>query len=1254
VLSIYHAPRLEDLAAQLCASLQQQRRANPLKILQPIEVVIGHLGMARWLEQYFAQRLGVFANVKFVLLGEWLERAGALLATTGNAENASPFVCLGKQANGKFPLENRYTTEAMTWALNELLSTQRYAAPNAQNPREQFALAARLARLFGEYLIYRREWSNDLGAYDDATSNAMPYAPSSVARAPEGSAKAHTPYSRDWQAALFRALVHKLGPQHRARRMSEYLQHLAQPAPQNQLDAAEFRQSARLQHCFFGLNHLPSDVVTLLHGLAQRADIDVYFANPCVEYWGDLVRERFMRQRQLSAELFGAAAQSDEGDFAHFDVGHPLLSSLGAHGQAYFAELAYLSDNFVDVSCADSAHSAENAMHAPNSVRAPELSLALARRSNQHSLLAAFQYGIAHLQPDYAPKSLRDDNSIEVISCESALDELEQVKRRIVQALNSAPSLQLEDIAIIAPDIARYAPLLAGVFATRSSAVNRDTFGNAKSPGDAPELRFSVLDFDDARARAGTQSGTQSGTDIDVRVTLVRHILQAQSGEWPRAELLDVLHLDPVAAHFGLDAHDLARATLLAERARIVAGLSPELALRTELRQGAVHTWTAGLDRALFGYLHGDDESEAASPQATAPLRAGVDARGSAEFEGDGDGDGKGNGERESDRTTDALTSPPSDTLWPVPQCGPNDAAVLSALCAITRTLSAAAHAAQRPRSVADWTRWLEQPLLALTGSAEPITALSDVAASAALAGCTSEVAFEAFRAALLAQLAQSTRAIAPSPGAICVCSLVPMRALPFKFVAIVGLNDAEFPKTEAPDALNLMQLSGARRAGDRSRTAEDRYLFLEALMAAREHLVLSYQRRPSARANTRRECQPAAILQEIISHLERQFAGVSRQPVTHGTHEPQGVQGVTAQLAHDSPMPTPGSTAHAHQQDRAPVMASNLALGQLLSFWRRPLDVYTQQRCQIAIPRTTDVEFTEPLDFTHPAIERLETRLLQHALHLGRLPARPPHWLGASGLLASGALGARSFEAMLESIRPSWFAIKKAYPSLCFASGTQRIDFELALAPSDAQLHSHARVGGSVSGIDLASASLLVVSSKAHHGAQKLRAMIELMALRLSAPERPWRALLLGPAPCELRLSSDTQSTRSYLAMLASVRARWLIGDRLAHSHATAPDSKRAPWFWPKLSALCAGKTHAQAALIASSANTFELTNSAFPLWHREGFFAPDSTEFSEFLALANAVFAPLQTETSSLDIAQFGHLEDVVEDVFEEGADE
>src|SRR5207302_1474313 len=97
----------------------------------------------------------------------------------------------------------------------------------------------------------------------------------------------------------------------------------------------------------------------------------------------------------------------------------------------------------------------------------------------------------------------------------------------------------------------------------------------------------------------------------------------------------------------------------------------------------------------------------------------------------------------------------------------------------------------------------------------------------------------------VLAQLERALDQGLPARGllarGITFCQLVPMRSIPFKVVCLLGMNDEAFPGRDAALGFDRMREPGARRAGDRSRRDDDRYMLLEALLGARERLIITY-----------------------------------------------------------------------------------------------------------------------------------------------------------------------------------------------------------------------------------------------------------------------------------------------------------------------------------------------------------------------------------------------------------------------------
>lgn len=103
--------------------------------------------------------------------------------------------------------------------------------------------------------------------------------------------------------------------------------------------------------------------------------------------------------------------------------------------------------------------------------------------------------------------------------------------------------------------------------------------------------------------------------------------------------------------------------------------------------------------------------------------------------------------------------------------------------------------------------------------------------------------------------------------GSITFCAMLPMRSIPMRVIWLAGMNDGQFPRSERPPGFSLM--NGPRRRGDRSLRDEDRYLFLEALMAAEDRFCISYTGQ-SDRDNS--SLPPSVLVAELSDYISKGF----------------------------------------------------------------------------------------------------------------------------------------------------------------------------------------------------------------------------------------------------------------------------------------------------------------------------------------------------------------------------------------------
>jgi exodeoxyribonuclease V gamma subunit len=111
--------------------------------------------------------------------------------------------------------------------------------------------------------------------------------------------------------------------------------------------------------------------------------------------------------------------------------------------------------------------------------------------------------------------------------------------------------------------------------------------------------------------------------------------------------------------------------------------------------------------------------------------------------------------------------------------------------------------------------------------------------------------------------------------GGVTFCAMLPMRTIPFKIVCLIGMNHDAFPREHHPPDFDLV--ARHPRRGDRSRRNDDKYLFLEALLAARRTLYISYVGQ-GIQDNSRRP--PSVLVSELLETLDTVY-GVRLDPAS-------------------------------------------------------------------------------------------------------------------------------------------------------------------------------------------------------------------------------------------------------------------------------------------------------------------------------------------------------------------------------------
>jgi exodeoxyribonuclease V gamma subunit len=148
--------------------------------------------------------------------------------------------------------------------------------------------------------------------------------------------------------------------------------------------------------------------------------------------------------------------------------------------------------------------------------------------------------------------------------------------------------------------------------------------------------------------------------------------------------------------------------------------------------------------------------------------------------------------------------------------------------------------------------------------------------------GYTGELSFEAIQDMLISRLDKTIAQGSFLAGGITFCNLMPMRSIPFKVVALMGMDEASFPRKVFVPGFDL--ISAFPGAGDKNIRDEDRHLFLETLLSARHRLIITYTGM-GIKDNAPIPC--SGVISELADVMEQSFVFASgyRWWFTHPLH---------------------------------------------------------------------------------------------------------------------------------------------------------------------------------------------------------------------------------------------------------------------------------------------------------------------------------------------------------------------------------
>lgn len=311
-------------------------------------------------------------------------------------------------------------------------------------------------------------------------------------------------------------------------------------------------------------------------------------------------------------------------------------------------------------------------------------------------------------------------------------------------------------------------------------------------------------------------------SSVNAPVKAFLQLLALASSRCTASEVFDLFQQPVVRARFALGDEELQQVHGWLIKAGVHWGLDAEHVEAQQLPAHVAHTMADGLSRLFLGYALADHAGE--------PF-AGHLPRGDAEGA---------------------------------------SAAALGGLWRFATLLRELVTELRQARPAEAWARLLHKAAedfirperAAMADWLELEASIDSLAQTIARAGFGGEIPAPIVRAALERELEATAHGGAPT-GRVTFTGMNSLRNLPFRVVCAIGMNHGAFPTADKPAEFDLMAM--AARAGDRQRRTDQRTLFLDLLLAARDVLHLSYAGR-SIRDNS--PTPPSVLVAELLDVL--------------------------------------------------------------------------------------------------------------------------------------------------------------------------------------------------------------------------------------------------------------------------------------------------------------------------------------------------------------------------------------------------
>lgn len=733
-------------------------------------------------------------------------------------------------------------------------------------------------------------------------------------------------------------------------------------------------------------------------------------------------------------------------------------------------------------------------------------------------LLAQLQRRIRDLEPSSGGAQVQPlrhgDASVSFSVAHSPVRELEVLHDQLLMWFNQPPGgqpLSPRDVVVMVPDIE---PMAAAI---------RAVFGQYKRS----DARFIPYDIADLGAQA-----------TSALIHAVEWLLVLPQQRSRMSELVELLEVPALAARFGLKEEHLPTLTRWMAGSGIRWGLSAEH--RAGLGLGVCgddNSALFGVQRMLMGYACGAD-----------PVEAHGMASGMSHY----------------------------------PEVGGLDAELAGSLAHLLQVLIDWWHTCTQSATPVQWAERCRALLAALFkprdendrhAIAALDQALTDWVRACGEAGFLDAVPLAVARSAWLEALKAPRLAQRFRAGGVTFCTLMPMRAIPFQAVCLLGMNDGDYPRRSPRADFDLMGLPGMTRPGDRSRRDDDRQLMLEALLSARQVLYVSWSGL-SVRDNSAQP--PSVLVSQLRDEIDLLWGKDTAQGLTtlyplqpfsrayfeagsgfqtyakewRAAQKNDRSEGAAPAAPWLSPAPAPRWPALLPPllaaNDQAPV----ISLAQLGRFLRQPVGAFFRERLQVHLEDERSALHDEELfGLGGLNLYQLLDHELQHVpsdLHAQALPAHAVRVVqqlrqaGALPLAAVGTLEAQKLTHILQVQLAAAWRERQAYPDLA-----KRVLVDQVHPQMRPQVHLQDALGGLLAGeggqlLLSLRANKLVSISQAGKATVLPEKLIDtwLQSLAAAAMDQSLRCVVVGRNAVVRVDPQDPQAARAQLQVLLTTWA--------------------------------------------------------------------------------------------------------------------